>query len=167
MIARSAACGVSVLAAAVALAGCGAETSATQPTSTVRTVATVPVTAVAPLSAATQTRSKAACRQFAVDVRPYEVGTGLDDLARSAHAYRLARERLAAGLLAASTAADRGSVANYVNLLRAGNRLLLTAEQAARAGDIRHAYAVTRRWSNGLPQESRLVRRLRLRTCPK
>jgi hypothetical protein len=58
-------------------------------------------------------------------------------------------------------------VANYVNLLRAGNRLLLRAEQAARTGDIERAYAAARRWNDGLSQESRVVRRLRLRMCPK
>ncbi|HEY6761871.1 MAG TPA: hypothetical protein VI318_20400 [Baekduia sp.] len=140
-------------------------TTATRPAATVP--ATVPATAVAPLSTQTRSRSKAACRRFAVDVRPYAVGAGLDDLARSAHAYRMARERLAKGLLAVSTGPDRGRVANYVNLLRAGNQLLLTAEQAARAGDIKRAYAAARRWNDGLAHESRLVRQLRLRTCPK
>jgi hypothetical protein len=127
----------------------------------------VPTAAVAPLSASARSRSEVACRGFAADVRPYQVGVGLGDLARSAHAYRLARERLAEGLLAASIGTDRGRVANYVNLLRSGNRLLLTAERAARAGDIKRAYAALRRWNDGLPRESRLVRRLQLRTCPK
>jgi hypothetical protein len=156
------------LLAAVLLAGCGTQTPAPQHANTTpTTVTTVPTAAVAPLSASARSRSKVACRGFAADVRPYQVGVGLGDLARSAHAYRLARERLAERLLAASTGLDRGRVANYVNLLRSGNRLLVMAERAARADDIKRAYAALRRWTNGLPRENRMVRRLRLHTCPK
>lgn len=155
------------LLAVVVLTGCGTQKPDAERTTTTRTVATVPATAVAPLSTGARARSKAACRRFAVDVRPYAVGVGLEDVVRSAHAYRMARERLATGLLAASIGTDRGRVANYVNLLRAGNRLLLTAERAARAGEIEPAYAALRRWNDGLPRESRLIRRLQLRTCPR
>ncbi|MCW2982623.1 MAG: hypothetical protein JWR63_193 [Conexibacter sp.] len=100
------------LLAVVVLTGCGTQTPAAERTTTTRTVATVPATAVAPLSTGARARSKAACRRFAVDVRPYAVGVGLEDVVRSAHAYRMARERLATGLLAVSTGPDRGRVAN-------------------------------------------------------
>ena len=158
----------------VPLGGCGTDTPTAPPASHVPStvaapaVTTVPATAPVPLSEGSKTRSVAPCRRFAVDVHPYQVGTGLEQLVRQAHAYRAARERLAAGLLAAAgTGPDQGRIANYVNLLRAGNELLLKAERAARDNDVESAYAALSRWSKGLAQEGRVVRRLQLRSCPR
>lgn len=156
------------------LAGCGTNSEPTRTATAAAPAATGAATQTAafgppqaaPVAPEVRRAAKRPCTKFAVETKPFEIGTGLKDLIRQARGYRTARTKLAERLEAMpAKAADRSMILRYSSRLRANSAYLAETERRAKTGDVQRTFAVYGKYHQAIRVEARIARQLKLAVC--